>query len=139
VNLIVHDVVVEAGTGSHPFHDFGQFKLGIRCHIGRSEAPVVPVVSHDKVRDPERVNRKRREHQSGTARVLDIERISISPTPQLIGLAGAHEVVIIGIDWEEDPNPALGIGMKHQQVPISVGSDLDARVIAAHVVSVLIQ
>jgi hypothetical protein len=71
--------------------------------------------------------------------VLDIERISISPTPQLIGLAGAHEVVIVGIDWEEDPNPALGIGMKHQQVPVAVGSDLNARVIAAHVVSVLIQ
>ena len=72
----------------------------------------------------------RREHRARSFIALDLERVAIGAAPHLELLPAAHKVVIARIERVEHADPALGLGMEHDEVAVLLGLDVDPGVVA---------
>src|SRR2546427_735680 len=133
----VHDVggvvVVEASSrvARHASHDVEQVSERVVLNGRRrtAEGAEVPmVIAHVGV-EAEGVGCDRGEHRARSV-ALERERVAIAAVSQLEALPAAHKVVIARIERKQHADPALGIGVQHDEVAVLRRLDVNAGAVA---------
>ncbi len=90
--------------------------------------------------EAERVARDGGKHDTASVLVLDHEEAVVAPAiSELIVAAAAHPGVIVRIYGIEHPDPAIRVGVKHEQIAVVLHPYLDLGVIASLVPARLIE
>ena len=124
VDSIVEDVVIEAAVAGNALDQLGDVRLGVLGIVADCNPVVVPVAAGIHVFKPERVGG----HGSIDQPVpipADHEGLPVAAALDLISAARSDEVFLPGIDWKQDPEPAVGIVVEDHQVPVVAALDLD--------------
>jgi hypothetical protein len=137
----VHQVVLEADLTRHRTGERQQLGLGIEI-LGQPplvENAVVPVVAPDELSELVGVPREGREDGAQAARLIDPERFPVATAAQLVILSAAQEAVVKRIEREQHPDPAVGLGMQHEEVAIGFGTRVHAHPVALVHVPLLVE
>jgi hypothetical protein len=122
-DIIAQDVIVEVSLCQAP-NQLVELRLRITGETGRRERAVVPVIAHYEGLELERLARDGGVHRSATLSV-DLEGPAVTPTPHLVLLAAAHEIVLVGIEREQHPEIAIRVDMQNQEVSVVFGAYFD--------------
>jgi hypothetical protein len=97
------------------------------------------VIPTDEVRHAERRARPGRIHHPAAAGLVEIEGAPAIAARQLVVLSGPDEGVIAWVEWKENPNPSLLIGLKNEGVAVGGSPKRDLSVLAAVVLPAVVQ
>jgi hypothetical protein len=78
----------------------------------------------------ESVRRDGGEHGARPVGSINLERVAIAATADLELPPAAHEVIIGRIEREEHADPAFGVGVQHDEVPILRALDVHTGAVA---------
>jgi len=85
----------------------------------------------DECVEVEWVGRYGGQHRAGSLVALDLEGIAITAAPHFEPPATPDEVVVPWVGGKQHADPAIRIGVQHDEIAILCGLDIDARMIAA--------
>jgi len=134
-----HEVILEAPLTRHPARDLEQPRFGILGHGPGPEGAVVPMIALHELVEPQRIRRPCGEHQPGALGLVHEERLAAAATAHLERLASADEGVVAGIEREQHPHAAGGIGAQHDDVAVPRGAHLHAGAVPAPVLAVMVE
>jgi hypothetical protein len=110
-------------------HQLVELRLGIFAKPGGGEGTVVPVIPEDETVEPERIARDRSVDRA-PARSLGLESLTPTAAANLVLLTAADEIVLVGIERKQNPETALRIHMKDQEIAIVLGPNLNLGAVA---------
>src|SRR5438034_3203268 len=132
-------VVVEVAIGRHALHHVDQRGFLVVARLARVEHAVVPMIAAHELVELERRAGPGGEHQPRALAVVHEERFAVAPAAHFDGLVAAREVVIRRIEREQHPHATLGVGAKHEQIPVVGQPHVDPGVVAALEIVVVIE
>jgi hypothetical protein len=118
---------------AHAARDVEQAGERVVAQLGRAatQGAVIPVVIAHKGAVVERIPGEDCHHRARAVAVVDEEGVAVGAPAQLEAPAAAHEVVIRRIEWEQHPDPSVGVGVQHDEVAVLHRLDVDAGAVAA--------
>src|SRR5438309_6687896 len=132
-------VVVEVAIGRHALHHLDQRGFLVVARLARVEHAVVPMIAAHELVELERCTGPGGEHQPRALAVVHEERFAVAPAAHFDGLVAAREVVVRRIEREQHPHATLGVGAKHEQIPVVGQPHVDPGVVAALEIVVVIE
>src|SRR6266550_4299229 len=132
-------VVVEVAIGRHALHHVDQRGFLVVARLARVEHAVVPMIAAHELVELERRAGPGGEHQPRALAVVHEERFAVAPAAHFDGLVAAREVVVRRIEREQHPHATLGVGAKHEQIPVVGQPHVDPGVVAALEIVVVIE
>jgi hypothetical protein len=94
------------------------------------------VISEDKTLKAERIPRHR-SIDGAPAGSIGLESLPSATAANFVLLPTADEIVLIGIEGEQDPETTIGIDMKYDEVAIVFGFDLNLGAVAREKATVI--
>src|ERR671920_1553 len=101
------------------------FGIARRVPAGLVEGLEIPVAVAIEAAEIERIFGPGREHHTVSRRVLDHEGLAAATSPDFELLVAGHPLVVIGIEGEQHPDVAPGIGTKDYEISVLGGSNVD--------------
>src|SRR6266550_685915 len=123
-------VVVEVAIGRHALHHVDQRGFLVVARLARVEHAVVPMIAAHELVELERRAGPGGEHQPRALAVVHEERFAVAPAAHFDGLVAAREVVVRRIEREQHPHATLGVGAKHEQIPVVGQPHVDTGVVS---------
>src|SRR5438445_357658 len=139
LDRVTHDIVVEVSVRQHALHDVEQHLLLVVVRFPCAQHPIVPVVPAYERVELEGLHGARGEHHACALAVVHVERLAVAPPAHLDLAAAAHERVVAGIEREQHPDPAVGVGAQHHEIAVLGHLHIHACPVALHEVVVLIE
>jgi hypothetical protein len=125
IDVILEDVVVEASVTRQSLEQLRDICLGIARVVRDVDSVVVPIASGFDLVEAERIGRDGRVNPA-FAGSADHERLTIPSTPNLVTPSRPNQVVVPGVNREDDPNPTVGVVIEDHQIAVVLGFDLDS-------------
>jgi hypothetical protein len=117
-DTVLDEVVVEVRTRRQTEHEVRDLGLRINGDVPHLAQAVIPMIAADILLERERIARKRGIHSAYTLRSIHAEGFAIAAATNLEFVAAPDEVVVDGINGEQNPNTTVGFGVQHQQVAV---------------------
>jgi hypothetical protein len=137
----MRQVVTERGAARHLLHECRELSLRVELLVQspRVEQAVVPVVAANERIDSERVTGVRGVDGADALRLVDPERFPIAAPADLHVPPAPNVVVLKWIERNQHADPAIRLGVKHQEISIPLCACVHAHAVAPPHVAALVQ
>jgi hypothetical protein len=137
VDPIAKDVVIEAPRAGDPLKHVGKVGFRVCGTAVNFKTRVVPAVGEGHLVKAPGIFGDGGVNETGA--IAGGEKGGLArDIADFIAAAGAHRGVLPRIEWEKHADPAFGVQVKYQEVPVGVGVDLEADFVAGSVSAVVV-